>query len=354
MHSYACCSLLLLLLLVHTQQEECDLLQQRCHNAIGEQCEYCLPGSFPNQSTCDPCAPGTFQASYTPVQQTWRECEPCPPGHYASQRGATACAFCDEGTFASEAGSSQCKQCPAGSDSLMDDCSCRNGLLSLRQDGILLECLPCDPTATYMPGYLSASGCQRCTPRSDSKQFAAPPCTAQADAVWHNCTICQERTVTVCTKTADALCLRACRADTEVWTIDRCECVEGHYRLPGTEVYGFVERQPLLGGRCQACGPGTYLSGASQCVPCTGPREFTSSEGQVGCALCAEGEFATPNHTACASQCVENHVLQWNASSSEQHCVPCPEWTVASEDGLVCGLLPEAEWPTVPCLVVSS
>ena len=67
----------ILLLLLHftTQEEQCDLLRQHC---IGQQCEYCLPGSFPNRTflgnntsnkQCDPCAPGTFQASYTTTQQ---------------------------------------------------------------------------------------------------------------------------------------------------------------------------------------------------------------------------------------------------------------------------------------------
>ena len=285
-------------------------------------------------------------------------CEACPPGTFAEHRGATACDACEEGTFAEKAGSTQCKACPSRSFSMQVGCVCDSGMLSLWLEGSLM-CLECGPSTQ---SFRSSGDCQLCTKAPDDNYYAVQACTAHADAVWMNCSQCAPplQKVRGCTSSKDARCLRACVEGVESMKDGtQCQCVEGYYRPSfgrAKEMYGWSSdfQQELYAFPCETCDPGMYLLPASSmCKACDGPREFTSQKGSTACSLCVEGEFAIPNHTACATQCIENHVLQWLHRDHQwmQYCEPCPAQTMATEDGLQCIVMPTTQWPTLPCLL---
>ena len=94
-------------------QEEC-----LCHNAVGEACELCVPGTARVAEACERCALGTYQPTYG------EPCLLCQAGAYASHLGSTACQTCEAGKFAAGEGSARCETCPDGSSSALDATSC--------------------------------------------------------------------------------------------------------------------------------------------------------------------------------------------------------------------------------------
>ena len=193
-----------------------------------------------------------------------------------------------------------------------------------------LACLPCGPDQV-VPSFLREDGvCVECSPPPEG-HFAGEVCGATTDAQWVPCTACEAYTVRPCTPFGgDAQCLRLCDAGTEVLVGAQCACAAGHRRLEGAEAYGWLEGRPLVGGACEPCAAGAFLAD-KQCQACGGLRGFSAAPASTVCSVCSDSELVLPNRTGCTSQCVDNHVLQW-----EDQCKPCPPLTVASPDGLLC------------------
>jgi len=323
--------------------QECEL--SGCHNAVGDSCEYCLPGTFRDATgACAPCAAGTFQAQYL---LTDAPCAPCTRGTYAATQGASACLACAPRHIAAEEGSTTCAECPPQSQVTQNasSCECDAGYLTLWTE-LGQKCLPCGPQQD-VPSFTDENGtCRLCT-EGQENQYRQVACAQDRDAVWLPCTVCTGHTVRACTaRGGDALCLRACDAALEILEGKQCACVAGHHRPPGTAQYGYTNAfESLEGAACEPCAAGTYFDqAAKQCVACAGPRNYTARAGSAECDVCFAGEMAWPNRTGCSAQCVENRVLQW--VDEELACVPCPQYSEASAGRCIASQL-----PTAPCLL---
>lgn len=118
-------------------------------------CAVCPVGKYTSttsQSSCTPCALGTYNSYQSPGATS--TCLPCPAGSYTNTNtGATTCILCPSGQY-SAIGATICTPCPAGTYTLTPG---------------LGTCNPC------LPGTFSSSGssiCQSCPAHTTSSAFA--------------------------------------------------------------------------------------------------------------------------------------------------------------------------------------
>ena len=100
----------------------------------GTTCSSCPTGTFyvgpsaTSQSSCTPCAAGTYSTLGSPV------CVKCPPGTSLAVSGGSECIPCSAGTYSSSFGSTSCSSCPSGTTSTTSSSFCYGATGGLIED----------------------------------------------------------------------------------------------------------------------------------------------------------------------------------------------------------------------------
>ena len=218
---------------------------------------------------CDPCAEGTFESA------------PCTPDH---NRQCTACeGACVDGDFEAQA-------CSATTDRLCQTCAA--GCEEQSQAGFgdtLFESVACTVS--------SERECTECRTRCPEAQFATAECSASADRVCADCTVCAIESFTSqqCSEFADTQCERceercypgyfetsSCEPgdrSNRHCQLCREECPPDHIR--GSACSGFADLECTP---CQQCDADSY-----EAVSCT----ISSDRECADCEVCGTGEYET-------------------------------------------------------------
>lgn len=298
----------------------------------------CMPGFFNLQSavdTCQPCAVGTYKATFA----NQLACDACPEhattigeAHdehadcvcTAGHTGASNCAPCAAGTYKSGVGSDACTACftgatsPAGSTSV-DACTCEAPFV----------------TSNYacvcgVGHYLNSSSlCEPCAANSYKSEVGDQACTACPESTSHELLGATSAAACECDpglELVDGTCT-ACPVNTYKATVGNTGCVpcpdNTHSQAGSSELWHCVPKSGFYGSGANllACPANTLSSNAD-------PATATVAGTDVNTCLCVAGYGGTSS-TACTPCAVGSY--KYTIATTE--CTPCPDNQSTLQEG---------------------
>lgn len=305
----------------------------------------CVPGTFFNGRSCEPCPSGTYQ-----YESGQTSCNLCPPGTYypfTNGPGVDVCISCPKNTFNDKAGAisrSSCKPCPSGQISSENSSHC----LSCPAGTEVNVC----PRNRYILGGL-CFGCDRgidCYGSLPEPRCWECPYQYASKRNSHSCTKCPMNSYTLSGSPKCNICPKqGCQRCDEFMVYDPTTVVDQPFGYDDTErtsgctpcPAGFVGNRYSNSVRCVRCAPGTFKKEGyiGRCERCrTDPEGIRSGS---SCAECSRKQKFNPELQICEA-CPSGQI---SLGGKATKCKRCPRGSTPTQEGCKC--LPGWE-PTGP------